>query len=254
MRSDMAMKRKNTLKWEITDTTKEGSFLRKNLLFALSTSVIFLLLVTPACAMRNPAAVYCSALGYEYVIETTARGDWGNCILPTGEKVDEWQFLKGKTGTSYSYCSKQGLPIKTIRDPDRCILFLTDECSVCVLANGTEVEVTELMGLSFNETTCGDRTCGMPENYKTCPQDCPSGSEDDYCDGVSDKICDLDCGSGRDPDCNPEEMASPVTPSVTMTQPPILGEFPLIWDIGIGFLIVIIICGVYLFVKKLRKI
>ena len=99
-----------------------------------------------------------------------------------------------------------------------------------------------------------DGCCSGAEDGCTCPQDCPSGSEDDYCDGVSDKICDLDCGSGRDPDCNPEEMASPATPSVTMTHAPILGEFPIIWDIGIGFLIVIIICGVYLFVKKLRKI
>ena len=39
------------------------------------------------------------------------------------------------------------------------------------------------------------------ENYLTCPQDCPSGSSDKYCDGMKDGHCDPDCESGRDPDC-----------------------------------------------------
>ena len=41
----------------------------------------------------------------------------------------------------------------------------------------------------------------MDENYLRCPQDCPSGSEDNYCDGVKDGICDPDCSRERDQDC-----------------------------------------------------
>lgn len=32
------------------------------------------------------------------------------------------------------------------------------------------------------------------ENYLSCPSDCPSGSNDNYCDRVLDGKCDLDCG------------------------------------------------------------
>jgi rhodanese-related sulfurtransferase len=48
---------------------------------------------------------------------------------------------------------------------------------------------------------CGDGDCGAHENYFTCPEDCPSGAADYYCDGVSDGICDPDCTVGTDPDC-----------------------------------------------------
>jgi len=76
------------------------------------------------------------------------------------------------------------------------------------LENGTEVEVTDLMNLSFRETICGDGICGMPENYGTCPKDCPSGSYDNFCDGIKDGKCDPDCKEKygesaikMDPDC-----------------------------------------------------
>lgn len=39
------------------------------------------------------------------------------------------------------------------------------------------------------------------ENYGTCPQDCPSGSKDNYCDKVEDGICDPDCLIEEDIDC-----------------------------------------------------
>jgi len=41
----------------------------------------------------------------------------------------------------------------------------------------------------------------LDENYKTCPQDCPSGTKDNYCDKISDGICDTDCDKKDDPDC-----------------------------------------------------
>lgn len=181
--------------------------------------VLLSCIILPVHAMRNPSAVYCSALGYEYITEKTPEGDWGYCVLPDGSKVGSWLFLQGKTALSDNYCSKQGLETKTITDRSRCIQFMTDECAVCLLANGTEIEVTELMGLSFNESICGDGTCGMPENNQTCPQDCPSGDIDEYCDGLSDKICDPDCGPGEDIDCVSSEKTVP--PATTTTKAPL---------------------------------
>jgi putative hemolysin len=149
-----------------------------------------------ANAIMNPAAVYCTSLGYEYVIESTEEGQRGFCKLPDNQTVDAVDFLRGEVALNWSYCAKMGYAAKHVEDSEIC-----KSCTVCVLPDGTEVEVTELMGLSFEEGRCGDGTCGFPENYLTCPADCPSGSVDEYCDGVKDGICDPDCEPGEDPDC-----------------------------------------------------
>jgi C1A family cysteine protease/putative hemolysin len=155
----------------------------------------------PSFALVNPAAAYCSALGYEYVVETGEQGERGLCQFPDGQTVDAWEFLQGKVAPEYSYCEIRGCEIKTVTDPEKCLIFGIDECAVCSLEDGTEVEVTELMGLSFEESTCGDQTCGFPENFSTCPEDCASGEWDAYCDGVEDGKCDPDCLPEDDPDC-----------------------------------------------------
>ncbi len=161
---------------------------------------IFLLIISllmafgSAEAMLNPATAYCQAMGYEYKD--------GICVLPDGQQADAWDFLEGKTGKEYSYCEKQGYQLKVVKNADKCIRFLTSECAVCVLENGTQVEVTQLMGLTLKETTCGDGNCGFPEDHEKCPEDCPSGSYDGYCDKIQDGICDLDCASEEeDADC-----------------------------------------------------
>jgi len=177
-------------------------------------SVIALLIVIGSgtvYAMKNPSAVYCEELGYEYIIATTPDGGQvGLCVLPDNQIVDAWAFLEGKVAQECSYCKKEGYEMKTVIDNEKCSYIFSSECALCVLPNGTEVEVAELMNLNFNESVCGDGTCGMPENFKTCPEDCPSGDIDEYCDGVADGICDPDCEeSGEyDPDC-PEAAPTP---------------------------------------------
>lgn len=167
---------------------------------ALASSLAACLLIAAAAgiahAMLNPAAVYCEALGYECITESTEQGEVVLCRLPSGETVDAWDFLRGKVALDWSYCAQQGYEAKHVEDPEVC-----PDCTLCVLPDGTEVEVTQLMGLSFDETVCGDGTCGLPEDYETCPEDCPSGGWDAYCDGIKDGICDPDCEEGADPDC-----------------------------------------------------
>jgi putative hemolysin len=156
-------------------------------------------------ALRNPAAVYCTTLGYNYSVEKTAEGDdIGHCALPQ-QDVDAWSFLQGESGEKYNYCAKQGYALKVSHDPAVCGRLMASSCAVCVLKNGTEEEVTALMGLTFAETTCGDTHCGYPENAQTCPQDCPKDGIDMHCDRPRDGTCDPDCdGTTReqsDPDC-----------------------------------------------------
>lgn len=51
---------------------------------------------------------------------------------------------------------------------------------------------------------CGDGSCQFHESYENCPEDCPSGLKDDFCDMVEEGECDPDCGVGVDPDCEEE--------------------------------------------------
>lgn len=165
---------------------------------------IFLILIMPVKALLDPATVYCQSLGYNYTINQTEYGEQGICILPNDKKVDEWDFLEGKVENEYSYCRLHDYNIKTVNG-NICNTIFSEECAVCILENGTEVEVTTLMRLSFQEGRCGDGRCTIGENYDKCPQDCPSGGEDTFCDGIADGICDPDCIAlgikENDPDC-----------------------------------------------------
>ncbi len=40
---------------------------------------------------------------------------------------------------------------------------------------------------------CFEGLCNNIENHLTCPEDCPSGGEDNYCDLKRDGVCDPDC-------------------------------------------------------------
>ena len=67
----------------------------------------------PMLNMANPAAVYCTDLGYEYQIITAESGaQSGICIMPDQTTCEEWDFLTGKCGQKYSYCAKQGYGIR----------------------------------------------------------------------------------------------------------------------------------------------
>jgi len=157
--------------------------------------LMMLLLLGLSFALRNPAAVYCEAMGYDYNLST------GDCEFLNDQSANAWEYLLGEAAQDLSYCAEEGHQMKIVNNTETCMVFLSETCAVCVLENGSGVEVTKLMKLSFEETTCGDGTCGFPEDYSACPEDCISGSLDGYCDGIADGICDSDCVEGGDIDC-----------------------------------------------------
>ena len=55
--------------------------------------------------------------------------------------------------------------------------------------------------LDAGRIACGDALCDVGENFQYCPQDCPSGGRDGYCDKQPDGKCDPDCARTEDPDC-----------------------------------------------------
>ena len=79
--------------------------------------ILFILLFLPIVfSMRNPAAVFCKQMGYEYKIVDTPEGQIGKCILPDGSEVDEWEFFKGNVKREYHYCSLHGYDVVYIDD------------------------------------------------------------------------------------------------------------------------------------------
>ena len=126
------------------------------------------LLAMPAAAMINPAAGYCTGLGYPYTDTVGKDGSMtGYCVLPGNQSVDAWQFLQGKISPELSYCKKQGLEIRTVSDPKICGM-LGSTCAVCVKADGTLQEVTNMMNLDFREKICNEKICCDPAIDKSC--------------------------------------------------------------------------------------
>ena len=201
--------------------------------------LLFLAISIPiAFALKNPAYVYCTELGYNNIVNETSRGSVDYCQFPDGSSADAWNFLKGKVAQEFSYCKKEGYGIKTVQDSVICQRLFTEECAVCILSNGTEVEVTQLMNLSLKEGVCGDGGCTIGETYLNCPQDCTSGGLDGVCDGVKDGICDPDCVRLRTPEQDTDCLVSTTTTTTPGGKP---SRTIYIYLVFVGIIIAIII-------------
>jgi putative hemolysin len=98
---------------------------------------------TGSIGMRNPSAVYCNEMGYEFVVLKATGGERGICVMPDGEECDSWAFYSGECGQDYSYCTRNGLAVSAIKKGDS----LAKECTTCVLANGSLRTVSALLEL-----------------------------------------------------------------------------------------------------------
>jgi len=125
-------------------------------------------------AIKDPSAVYCEQLGYEFTVQEDQNGSQvGICKFSDGEVCSALAFFQGECGQNYSYCQKQGYTLKSVADPEKCD-YTVVPCSFCVSQNGVEIgEVSKLMKLDLGEGKCGDGKCTMDENFEICPQDCP---------------------------------------------------------------------------------
>lgn len=143
----------------------------------LKTTIVILIIVgfiftQSALGIVSPAITYCQDLGYERIVEKTAEGEIGFCKLPDGTTVEEWDFLKGKSGQEWSYCQQEGYTLKTVSDPAECSSIFSEDCAVCVLEEGVEIEASKLLEFEIQRETCGNRICDSEENFQNCPQDC----------------------------------------------------------------------------------
>jgi putative hemolysin len=102
----------------------------------------------------NPAAVYCTDMGYDYqVIGDEAGGQTDTCSMPDGSVCSAWDFLEGKCGQAYSYCAKHGMGERTATDGKNAF---SQEYAICVDARGKDIgHVTELDNLAPKLIHCG---------------------------------------------------------------------------------------------------
>ncbi len=114
--------------------------------------------------------------------------------------------------------------------------------------------------LSIKITCNANGVCEIydAEDYRLCPEDCPSGGTDFYCDEMPDGICDPDCigkVESVDPDCTGNETAPHAPTSSVPVQmapkPPEDPGFP--WFLAIGAVLVVLVAiGAYAFAMKKR--
>lgn len=142
--------------------------------------------------IQNPAAKYCSDLGYQYQVKNTDQGEVGFCVFPNGQKVDGWNFAQGKAGQDFNYCKKMGYESELVTNDSLCQSIYSKDCIICKLPNGFKYEATMLMKIDSQSEKCGDIFCTKSENVNNCPEDCSAGGKDNYCDQKY-KDTDLDC-------------------------------------------------------------
>ncbi|HEX2908804.1 MAG TPA: S8 family serine peptidase, partial [Phototrophicaceae bacterium] len=113
--------------------------------------------------MRNPAAVYCLDLGYQYeTVPGIGGGEDGMCIFPDGQRCEQWQFYAGQCGQQYSYCAQQGLGIVTLedgKDPFSPVYAACTDTSGQVIGS-----VNELSSLGSRALGCYDGKCPEPSS------------------------------------------------------------------------------------------
>jgi LPXTG-motif cell wall-anchored protein len=131
---------------------------------------MLLLLPVAVQAMVNPAAAYCTALGYSYSSSPDAAGNAvGTCMLANGQSVDAWQFLLGQQAQESGFCARNGYQTRVVNDTKACEIYNKPSCAACVFQNGSAIEVTRMMDLDFREIMCNDNGCRDPKDYPLPP-------------------------------------------------------------------------------------
>jgi putative hemolysin len=106
-------------------------------------------------SISNPAATYCSLLGYQTGTQNTAEGQAGICTMPDGMVCDAWQFLRGTCGQEFSWCALNGYQVQNVVESDG---SSTQEYAICVDSNGVSVgKLFELSGLQVMLEACSRR-------------------------------------------------------------------------------------------------
>ncbi len=127
--------------------------------------------------------------------------------------VDDNPFYSGTTlipekdyseeGLLWRILDSSGEEIGLNRGLEQNYFFYTADAVKVEILGDEEVIASQEFTLCDDDGVCEpclEPGCDTVENFLTCPKDCPSGSEDGYCDMKMDDICDPDCFD-REIDC-----------------------------------------------------
>ncbi len=91
----------------------------------------------PVRGSKNPAAVYCDMMAYQYEIRIDSDGNqYGICIFPDGSECDAWDFFYGSAGKEFSYCALHGYDVETeVVDKGT----YSSKCAVCISKKGASM-------------------------------------------------------------------------------------------------------------------
>lgn len=135
-------------------------------------------------AAANAASLYCEKMneefgGYSYKVVSDSDGNQkGVCVLPNNQEVEAWDFFNGKIASEFSYCSRKGFSIETVRggttssEQALCVIPQYERVMFLDLLSGMEkIPVLDFAGLT-EENTEQISEVFSPENP---PKDSPPG-------------------------------------------------------------------------------
>jgi C1A family cysteine protease len=95
-------------------TPRLGHLLKTIYCFLVVTVGVFFLQPADCLAVSNPAAIYCTSMGYHYSIQLSEDGsEVGVCTFPDKSSANAWNFYRGKEGKNFSYCVKNNYSMET---------------------------------------------------------------------------------------------------------------------------------------------
>lgn len=107
-------------------TKTPNTIIMKGVILSL---VLVVMLSTIVVGIKNPSAIYCEELGFEYEKVISSDGSQTGYCIVKDQKFNAWDFFQGKVGENYSYCAEQGYDIEVRDDGES---SYAQEYAVCV--------------------------------------------------------------------------------------------------------------------------
>ncbi|NOX71836.1 MAG: DUF333 domain-containing protein [Candidatus Micrarchaeota archaeon] len=137
--------------------------------FIAMVAIAFILIPSNTQAMPNPAATYCTEMGY--TLESNETGTY--CIFGDGNLCEEFSFYKGECGAEYVKdveCAKageqSGIAVKCCEGLE----------SISTSRPGSDGVCMDVIGGYPICSDCGNGICEEWENECNCPKDCSTDS------------------------------------------------------------------------------
>lgn len=149
--------------------------------------------------------LYDVIVGYVYKVDyPNLSGEYELSIILNNTTLYKTRFDRPQDIFCYDTETSGGCEIVEI--PFAVVVPFKHHSQIVEVKKGDEVLFSE----PLSRYVCRENgRCEEGEDYLSCPLDCRSGGKDDFCDRMEDGICDPDCISSADLDCEKKEDKIP---------------------------------------------